>query len=100
MRSGEKVVDLQRILDDPAAFFEDPEDVLKRNDLDRQSKIAILRSWKRHDKDFSRRTGKRLDGEPPRLARIIRALNALLHDQNMENGTGDGRAGTDGDPGH
>ena len=84
MRGAEKVSDLDRILKDPAKFFEGPEDVLKREDLDRASKIAILRSWKRHDREFFRRTGKQLDGEPPRLARIIRALNALLHDQNME----------------
>ena len=84
MRGADKVGDLDRILKDPAEFFEGPEDVLKREDLDRASKIAILRSWKRNDRAFFRRTGKRLDGEPPRLARIIRALNALLHDQNME----------------
>ena len=90
MRSAGKFGDLDRILKDPSGFFEGPEDVLKRDDLDRASKIAILRSWKRSDSEAFRRTGKRLDGEPPRLARIIRALNALLHDQNMEDGDSKG----------
>ena len=94
MTESGKGADLEEILRDPTRVFRQPEDVLLHPELDREAKIAILRWWERHDRDLLARESQKPDGESLRLTRIIRALNALLHDRNLEGeaGKGDGQA--------
>ena len=93
MTESGKDVDLKEILRDPTRVFRQPEEVLLHPQLDREAKIAILRWWERHDRDALAREPRKPDGEPLRLTRIIRALNALLHDRSLdgEGKKGDGR---------
>lgn len=93
MTESGKGVDLKEILRDPTRVFRQPEEVLLHPQLDREAKIAILRWWERHDRDALARESRKPDGESLRLTRIIRALNALLHDRSLdgEGKKGDGR---------
>ena len=93
MAESGKDADLKEILRDPTRVFRQPEDVLLHPELDREAKIAILRWWERHDREALARESRTPDGEPLRLMRIIRALNALLHDRNLDGETGEGEAG-------
>ena len=79
-----KGADLKEILRDPTRMFHQPEDVLLHPELDREAKIVILRWWERRERDALAREARRPDGESLRLTRIIRALNALLHDRNLD----------------
>lgn len=79
-----KDADLKEILRDPTRVFRQPEDVLLHPELDREAKIAILRWWERRDRDALAQESLRPDGESLRLSRIIRALNALLHDRSLD----------------
>ena len=93
MTESGKDVDLKEILRDPTRVFRQPEEVLLHPQLDREAKIAILRWWERYDRDALARESHKPDGESLRLTRIIRALNALLHDLSLdgEGKKGDGR---------
>ena len=94
MTESGKGADLEEILRDPTRVFRQPEEVLLHPELDREAKIAILRWWERHDRNaLAREAQQKPDGESLRLTRIIRALNALLHDRNLEGeaGKGDGQ---------
>ena len=84
MTESGKDVDLKEILRDPTRVFRQPEEVLLHPQLDREAKIAILRWWERHDRDALARESRKPDGESLRLTRIIRALNALLHDRSLD----------------
>lgn len=79
-----KGAELSKILRDPTRVFRQPEEVLLHPELDREAKIAILRWWERHDREALARESQKPDGESLRLTRIIRALNALLHDRNLD----------------
>ncbi len=84
MTESGKGAKLKEILRDPTRVFRQPEDVLLHPDLDREAKIAILRWWERHDRDALAEESRKPDGESLRLTRIIRALNALLHDRSLD----------------
>lgn len=78
-------IDLQRALRDPAAIFVEPEEILRRPELARDVKIAILQRWEKLVRAQAVLEGVQIvDGEPPLLGRIIRALNALFHDRTFE----------------
>lgn len=94
MAESGKRADLKEILRDPTRVFRQPEEVLLHPELDREAKIAILRWWERHDRDALARESQKPDGESLRLTRIIRALNALLHDRNLD---GQGKKGDGGE---
>ncbi len=84
MTESGKGADLKEILRDPTRVFRQPEEVLLHPELDREAKIAILRWWERRDREVLAREFGKPDGESLRLARIIRALNALLHDRSLD----------------
>ena len=87
-------LDLVRGLEDPAAIFAEPEEILRRPGVPRDVKIALLQRWERlvrAQSDLA--TESTSEGEPPLLGRIIRALNALLHDRMLDAEEGRGRNG-------
>jgi outer membrane lipoprotein SlyB len=73
-RAGE----LERALLDPTAVFKTPEEVLKRDDLSREQKAAILRRWAydARELEVAEDEGMR-DGEPDLLDRVLRSLDKL-----------------------
>lgn len=91
-------LDLLRGLEDPAAIFDEPEEILQRSGVPRDVKIALLHRWERLvSAQPDPATTPTSEGEPPLLGRIIRALNALLHDRMLDaeegrrrNGNGQG----------
>jgi outer membrane lipoprotein SlyB len=70
--------DLERALLDPTAVFQVPEQVLRRDDLSREQKAAILRRWAydARELEVAEDEGMR-DGEPDLLDRVLQALNEL-----------------------
>lgn len=70
--------DLERALLDPTAVFQAPEEVLKRDDLAREQKAAILQRWAydARELEVAEDEGMR-DGEPDLLDRVLRALGEL-----------------------
>lgn len=85
MSKQESPIDLQRALRDPAAIFAEPEEILRRPEMSRDVKIAVLQKWEKLVRAQAVLEGVQVvDGEPPLLGRIIRALNALLHDQTLD----------------
>jgi hypothetical protein len=70
--------DLERALLDPTAVFDEPEQVLQRDDLSREQQAAILRRWvyDARELEVAEDEGMR-DGEPDLLHRVLRALDEL-----------------------
>jgi outer membrane lipoprotein SlyB len=70
--------DLERALLDPTAVFNEPEQVLQRDDLSREQQAAILRRWvyDARELEVAEDEGMR-DGEPDLLHRVLRALDEL-----------------------
>lgn len=70
--------DLERALLDPGTVFEEPEDVLRRDDLSREQKILILRRWEHDARELETATDEGMPGDvPDRLDRILNALREL-----------------------
>jgi len=70
--------DLERALLDPTAVFKTPEQVLRRDDLSREQKAAILQRWAydARELEVAEDEGMR-DGEPDVLDRVLRTLDQL-----------------------
>ena len=70
--------DLARALLDPTAVFEEPEEVLRREDLTREEKILILRRWEYDARELEIAADEGMRGNTPDiLDRILNALRAL-----------------------
>jgi hypothetical protein len=70
--------DLARALLDPAAVFDEPEEVLRREDLTREQKILILRRWEYDARELETASDEGMRGESPEiLDRVLNALRAL-----------------------
>lgn len=93
-------LDLVRGLKDPATIFTEPEEILRQPFLSRDMKIELLQRWERLVR-AQREMGavRHAEGEPPLLGRVIRALNALLHDRTLDAEEGRGRRGGNRGPG-
>jgi hypothetical protein len=71
-------LDLAKALLDPAAVFDAPEDVLRREDLSREQKIWILRRWEHDALELETASDEGMPGEAPdRLDRVLNALREL-----------------------
>ena len=70
--------DLARALLDPTAVFDEPEEVLRREDLRREQKILILRRWEYDARELEMASDEGMRGESPDiLDRVLNALRAL-----------------------
>jgi hypothetical protein len=71
-------LDLAKALLDPAAVFDAPEDVLRREDLSREQKTLILRRWEHDARELETASDEGMPGEAPdRLDRVLNALREL-----------------------
>jgi hypothetical protein len=69
---------LTRALLDPTAVFDQPEEVLRRNDLTREQKILILRRWEYDARELETATDEGMRGaSADMLDRVLNALRAL-----------------------
>jgi hypothetical protein len=70
--------DLTRALLDPTAVFDQPEEVLRREDLTREQKILILRRWEYDARELETASEEGMRGESAEmLDRVLNALRAL-----------------------
>ena len=70
--------DVARALLDPTAVFDEPEQVLRREDLTREQKILILRRWEYDARELEMASDEGMRGETPDiLDRVLNALRAL-----------------------
>ena len=73
--------DVVAALRDPAAVFRDPQDVLKRQDLSRETKLKVLRQWASDALELSTAEYEGMTGgEEGMLDRVKRALEMLTAD--------------------
>jgi hypothetical protein len=80
------MVDLDKALLNPAAVFATPEDVLWAPGLTRDQKIDILRRWEYDARELEVATEENMPGQKAScLESIIKALNALGYDHNLDN---------------
>ena len=80
------MVDLDKALLNPAAVFATPEDVLWAAGLTREQKIDILRRWEYDARELEVATEENMPGQNPScLESIIKTLNALGYDHNLDN---------------
>ena len=70
--------DVARALLDPTAVFDEPEQVLRRENLTREQKILILRRWEYDARELEMASDEGMRGETPDiLDRVLNALRAL-----------------------
>jgi hypothetical protein len=70
--------DLAQALLDPTAVFDEPAQVLRREDLSREQKILILRRWAYDARELEAASDEGMRGESPeKLDRVLDALRAL-----------------------
>lgn len=78
-------LDLERALLDPASVFGEPEAVRDHADLTIDQKIEILRRWEYDESEVAVAEEEGMvDGTPPRLQRILIALEQLGADIDVE----------------
>ena len=83
--SGNRI-DLRKAMLDPALVFRGPEDVLQRDELTREQKIEILRSWKFDALELQVAEEENMGSEQPSdiLDRVLQALHALNAGPDLE----------------
>ena len=71
-------IDKDELPSDPKAAFGTPERVLADPDLDRESKLAILKAWEHDEQELLVAEEEGMDGgEQSMLQRVSRALESL-----------------------
>lgn len=74
-------LDLVAALRDPAAVFRDPQDVLKRKDFSRETKLKVLQQWASDALELSTAEYEGMvGGEESMLDRVKRAIATLTAD--------------------
>jgi hypothetical protein len=83
-RSGRKMaksdakIDMEQALLDPTSVFSNPQDVLKADTVDRETKIEILRRWGYDSLELEvAETEGMTNGEADLLDQVLRALASL-----------------------
>jgi hypothetical protein len=72
-------VDIEAALQDPKAFFAEPQEVADHPQLSREEKLAILRRWEQDALRLSASESEGMGGgEESMLGRVERAIQALL----------------------
>lgn len=80
------MIDLDKALLNPAGVFNAPEDVLSAEGLTREQKIEILRRWEYDARELEVATEENMPGQKAScLDRIVKALNALGYDHDLDN---------------
>ena len=78
MIRGTAQVDFEAALQDPKAFFFEPQDVVDYPELSRERKLAILRRWEQDALHLSAsETEGMVGGEENMLGRVEHALQVL-----------------------
>jgi hypothetical protein len=78
MIQGTAQVDFEAALQDPTAFFSEPQDVLDRPELSRERKLAILRRWEQDALQLSVSESEGMvGGEENMLGRVKHALQRV-----------------------
>lgn len=69
---------LRKAKQNPAAMFDEPQDVLTANDLSTDEKRAILDQWKQDAMQLQQAADENMTGgEPSRIEDVVEALKAL-----------------------
>ena len=72
-------VDIEAALQDPKAFFAEPQEVADHPQLSREEKLVILRRWEQGALRLSASESEGMGGgEESMLGRVERAIQALL----------------------
>jgi hypothetical protein len=75
---GTSPVDFEAALQDPKAFFAEPQDVAEYPQLSRDEKLAILRQWEQDALRLSASESEGMDGgEENMLGRVERAIQRV-----------------------
>ena len=78
MTRGTSQVDLEAALQDPPAFFAEPQDVADYPQLSREEKLAILRRWEQDALRLSESESEGMGGgEENMLGRVKRAIQMV-----------------------
>jgi hypothetical protein len=81
-------LDVVAALRDPAAVFGDPQDVLKRQDLSRETKLKVLQQWASDALELSTAEYEGMTGgEESMLGRVRHAIAMLAADSPDRGGT-------------
>ena len=71
-------IDYAKALDDPAAQFAEPADIVAAGGLTKEQKIALLRQWAYDEREIAVATEEGMPGnESPLLQRIVATLGEL-----------------------
>jgi hypothetical protein len=74
------MIDVKKALDNPAAVFERPQDVVGADDLSREQKIEVLRRWEYDAREMQVADEEGMapaDPQPVVLDDILKALRSL-----------------------
>jgi hypothetical protein len=74
------MIDVKKALDNPAAVFERPQDVVGADDLSREQKIEVLRRWEYDAREMQVADEEGMapaDPQPSILDAILKALRSL-----------------------
>jgi hypothetical protein len=74
------MIDVKKALTNPSAIFDQPEEVVERNDLSREQKIEILRRWEYDARELQVADEEGMapsDPQPVILDAILNALRSL-----------------------
>jgi hypothetical protein len=83
MARGTSQVDFEAALQDPKAFFAEPQDVADHPQLSRDDKLAILRQWEQDALRLSASESEGMGGgEENMLGRVERAIQRVREEHN------------------
>ena len=82
------MLDVKKAMLDPTSVFEDPEDVVATDDLNREQKIEILRRWEydAHELEVAEEEAGMAVLRPDMFDRVVRALHTLGAVRDTEHG--------------
>jgi len=76
--SDMKIDDIEQVIKNPKAHFDDPFDVVAQEDLAHDERVRILESWKVDAEALERAEAENMDGgEEPQFRRVKEAIAAL-----------------------
>jgi hypothetical protein len=71
-------LDFEAALQDPKAFFVEPNDIVAHPQLSREKKLALLRQWEQHARELSVAEGEGMGGgEENMLGRVELAISVV-----------------------
>lgn len=80
-------IDIKQAINNPKTFFGTPQNVLDDPRLDRESKIAILKSWERDARELAVAEEEGMTGgEESMLQRVMRAIDKISSNTEKEAG--------------